>query len=282
MKINIGFLLSYDYELLKHAVPLVYDEADKIILAVDENYITWSGNKFEIDESFYDWLSNFDRDNKIEVYRDNFYIPENTSMENEVRERNMIAEQLGEGICIQLDADEYVLDFKGMVSFLKKHKNKLSSKKIQICPYLIDIYKKSEEGFFLIEETTPFYMGTTHPHYVRGRKNYKQQKWYIPFVVVHQTWGRSEEELKFKLENWGHNTDFDVEEFFKFWRLIDKNNYQDFSNFHPLDKNAWKKLIYIPETDIQNIINNPIVSTIIPKSKYLMKNLGQEFKFLFK
>ena len=55
-KIHVGFLLSYDYEKLKLSIPPVYNLSDKIFLAVDENLNTWSGNKFEIEGSFFKWL----------------------------------------------------------------------------------------------------------------------------------------------------------------------------------------------------------------------------------
>jgi hypothetical protein len=35
-KIHIGFLLSYDYELLKFSLPPVYKSADRIFLARDK------------------------------------------------------------------------------------------------------------------------------------------------------------------------------------------------------------------------------------------------------
>ena len=34
-KIQVGFLVSYDYDLLRNAIPLVYDFADSIFLAID-------------------------------------------------------------------------------------------------------------------------------------------------------------------------------------------------------------------------------------------------------
>ena len=44
--------MSYDYEFLKQSLPLSYKNADKIVLTLDENYNTWSGNKFEVDADF--------------------------------------------------------------------------------------------------------------------------------------------------------------------------------------------------------------------------------------
>ena len=48
-KIHVGFLLSYDYELLKIALPPVYKSSDRIFIAIDKEYLTWSGNKFTVE-----------------------------------------------------------------------------------------------------------------------------------------------------------------------------------------------------------------------------------------
>jgi hypothetical protein len=66
-KIHVGFLLSYDYDKLKLSIPPVYKAADRIFLAIDENLNTWSGNKFEIDDSFFKWLDEFDTEKKVEI-----------------------------------------------------------------------------------------------------------------------------------------------------------------------------------------------------------------------
>ena len=112
-KIQVGFLVSYDYELLKNAIPQVYKESDTIFLAIDKDRKTWNGNSFEIKEDFFQWINVFDVDAKIEIYEDQFYCPELTAMQCEVRERKLLGEKMGIGNwLIQLDADEYFLDFK--------------------------------------------------------------------------------------------------------------------------------------------------------------------------
>ena len=55
-KIHVGFLLSYDYIKLKNSIPPVYKMADKIFIAVDHEFRTWAGQKFEVDAAFFDWF----------------------------------------------------------------------------------------------------------------------------------------------------------------------------------------------------------------------------------
>lgn len=283
MKINVGFLVAYDYDLLKISIPLIYEDATKIVLALDKNLQTWSGNFFKIEDSFFEWIEEIDIHKKIVIYKEGFYLPENTAMQNEVRERNMLAKEMGDGFCIQLDADEFVLDFKGMVRFLNNHEKKLTgTKKYQICTYWNDVYKETEDGFLFVKEVSPFYVGTNQPDFVRGRKNRNHEKWYIPFAVIHLTWGRSEEELKFKLENWGHITDFNTNKFFNFWKSINKTNYKDHQYFHPLNSTSWKELHFLEGKNITEIIKSNNFPDLIPQIKMKLKNLAQKFKFLFK
>ncbi len=282
MKINVGFLVAYDYELLKTSIPLVYKYADKIVLAVDKNLQTWSGNYFTIDDSFFSWIQEFDLDNKITVYKDCFYQPENTAMQNEIRERNMMTKVMGNGLCLQLDADEFVLNFKELTIYLKNINKKLnSSKSYQICAYWIDVYKKTKNGYLFVKDISPFYLGSNKPNFYRGRKSKNQKKLYIPFLVIHLTWGRSAEELKFKLNNWGHNSDFDTEAFFKFWTSINENNYTNHQYFHPLNKKAWKELIFVEGKTITDIIQQNNFPSLVPTTKMKLKNIAQSFKFQF-
>ena len=48
-KIQVGFLMSYDYELLKKSIHPVYGEADSIFIALDKDQKTWTETRFEIE-----------------------------------------------------------------------------------------------------------------------------------------------------------------------------------------------------------------------------------------
>ena len=125
MKIKTGFLVAYDYEMLKKAIPCIYNASDIICLCIDENRITWGGNKFNIEFSFFDWLNDFDIDKKIVVYEDKFYNANLSPMQMETAQRNKMAEYLGlDGWHIQLDVDEYFINFDQFVQVLKKIKSK--------------------------------------------------------------------------------------------------------------------------------------------------------------
>ncbi len=283
MNVNVGFLVAYDYELLKESIPRVYNEASKIVLAVDHKQRTWANNIYTIAPSFWEWIKNFDTKNKIEIYKDDFYDSTLTPMENETRERQMLANFMGEGVTIQLDADEYFVNFEGFVKYIDKHKKKLNNtKKVQICCFSINIYKYTKNGILTTPETCSFYIGTNSPDYIRGRKNKDQQKWYVPFICIHQSMGRTNEELEFKLKNWGHKDDFDGVDYFKKWQQINESNYESFKNLHPLGSNSWKYLEYYKGTSLNDISKQLQNDKKLSPYFLWIKNMAQKLKFIFK
>ena len=146
-KIQTGFLVSYDYEKLKKSIPPVYEKSDEIFLALDHENRTWTGTKFEIDDAFFAWIDTFDVDKKITIYRDDFYIPELSPIDNDSRERTLLSEKMGIGNwLVQVDADEIFLDFDKFVETLRKYdhfldnpeknKSQLSGFLLPSSPYL--------------------------------------------------------------------------------------------------------------------------------------------------
>src|SRR5690349_10266607 len=110
--IKVGFCVSYDWVLLKRSLPRVYGQADKICLSIDKNRRSWTGTPYVFDEdAFRSWISSVDVQNKIDVYEDDFALSNLSAMENDTRQRNLMAKRLGKGGWhIQVDSDEYFLD----------------------------------------------------------------------------------------------------------------------------------------------------------------------------
>jgi hypothetical protein len=50
--IKVSYLVSYDYFMLLTSIRQLYEYVDKIVVAIDIDRKTWSGNTFEIPESF--------------------------------------------------------------------------------------------------------------------------------------------------------------------------------------------------------------------------------------
>lgn len=285
-EIQVGFLMSYDYKLLKNSIPLVYKDADSITIALDENLRTWSGEKFEVDENFFLWLKSFDTEKKIIIYRGNFFNSNLNAMENEVKERKMLAAKMGIGNwIIQIDSDEYFVNFKNFTEELKlrnKYLNNPEKKQIQIAGYYVNLYKYTDDGILYVSKARNQKFATNYPSYVTGR-NTKQQVIYIPNIVIHECLSRSEEEIRTKFTNWGHSHQVNIDEFLDKWRKIDQSNYDKFENLFYLEPEKWKKLNYVEGKSIAEISDNLNYRKLMPSKSYLLsKNFGQWFKSILK
>lgn len=258
MIIKVGYLLSYDFKYIKTSLPKIYDCDDitEIYLAYDENNKTWSGNDANIDSSFFDWIKEFDKKNKIKLYKDNFFIPSLSSIECDTRERNLLAQQMGD--CdwyIQIDSDEYVVDIKGLIDKLKKISFENPDEKISVTGKFLTLFKENKGGFFAISPIQEdCWLATNNPQYEYARVNWQNKKIEINNIIVHQSWAREEGEILQKIKNWGHNNDFDTQIFFEMWEKLDNKNYKNYKNFHPLTGKDWKKLIFLDYT-IDGLLN---------------------------
>ncbi len=285
VKIKVGMLVSFDYQYIYHSLPRVYEHSDSITLAVDHEYRTWAGISFTIENKFWDWIKEIDIDNKIIIYRDNFFDPKLDALANDSRERNMLAQKMGSGgWIVQIDSDEYFLDFKQFVDFLREHGHwtKPDAKPIDIGAFLIPLYKQTKDGFLYIKNSfETVVLATNKPEYLRARRSDHYIR-YTPFYLFHQTWARGEDEIWFKLNSWGHMTDFNIESYFNFWKASDKNNYKYIKNFHPLYQNLWQDLEWCRGTDIEKFIENFSEASVtrVPPKFYLKKRVGQVLKKL--
>lgn len=285
-KIQVGFLVSYDYELLKTAIPTVYSEADSVFLAIDINRKTWKGEDIFIDPSFFEWIDTYDKDHKIVIYEDDFFVSHFTTMQCEIRERKMLAEKMGIGNwLIQIDADEYFVDFKKFVTTLRKYDSYLinpKAKPIQIFAFWVMLYKYTENGILYVDKPLKAVFATNYPSYKNGRR-IKGRQIYTDSIVLHESLSRSEEELRFKLQNWGHNTQINSE-FMDKWLVVNEHNYKEYRNFYFIEPERWKKLGFLPTKDIKEVKEwlETHGSLRVSKKKVFFKNLGQRFKFFMK
>jgi len=285
-KIHVGFLLSYDYEKLKLSIPSVYRSADRIFIAEDINKNTWTGNKFSVDEDFYKWLEKFDVDNKIEIYRDNFYITHLSGIQNDTRERHLLSQKMGIGNwLIQVDSDEYFLDFDSFVTQLRKYDSYLDNPKktpIQISGFHVDIYKYLDDGLLYVKDTCKVLVATNYPNYKLARQS-RERVIYVNSLIFHESLARTENELELKLKNWGHSHEVN-NEFMNKWKRANKDNYNEIKNVFYLNPKQWGSIGYIKTKNIEGLKNhlNEIEIRKITSFFIFSKNFGQWFKHLFK
>ena len=266
--IKVGFCVSYDWELLRKSVPRIYAQADLICLALDKDRKSWSRNTFEFDDhSFYKFVKELDVEKKIDIYEGCFSLPDLNARQNCNRHRMLIAERMGKGGWhLQIDSDEYFLDFAGFVDELRKiNRNPTGSEKpVNVLACWVPLIKKIDGGYLYVNfknqipETAPF--ATSKPDYQRARHN-GHFNILLPYYVIHETWARSEDDLWFKISNWGHSSE-ELDElekrqsYFNLWKSLDSRNFQYVSNIHPTKGETWPALGYCSGDTIDSFITN--------------------------
>jgi hypothetical protein len=275
--IKVGFCIAYDWQLLAFSLPRIYESAELICISIDKDRISWSGNSYQFDyERFRAFIASVDFENKIRIVEEDYHLPNLTPMQNEVRQRNMLAVHMGkEGWHIQLDSDEYFLDFSGFAKYLRSLPI-AKSRTVNICCPLFVLFKKLAKGYLCIkpvqnDKMEYIQIASQNPHYEYGRRN-GRLKIYTNFALIHQSWARNEDEIRQKVSSWGHVNDFDVNNFLLLWKNLDDSNYNQYKNFHPIQSETWPALELIPASDIQDLIahymrNPPDLSPLFLKMK---------------
>ncbi|POS01959.1 hypothetical protein [Flavobacterium croceum] len=269
-KIKVGLLISYDFNLIFNALPRIYDYVDEIYLSYDKNFLTWSGKKISIPEDFFGKIKEYDRLKKIKYHIDNFYIDVENPIINDTIQRNLLKKEMGyTDWCIQIDVDEYFINFSLVRDFLLKNSFliKYTDKKINIRGKWVTLFKKLENGYLFIDNDESFSFVNNAREYNYAR-NIDGKQFQTNFYAIHQSWAREESEVALKISNWGHKNDFDTESFFNFWKNVNSSNYMNFKNFHPVYPQEWEKLEFIECNSIDEF-------EVKYKKKYSEKLLNQ-------
>jgi len=260
--VKVGFCVAYDWELLQYALPLVYKDSDVICLSIDKDRMSWANQSYAFDnERFYALINSIDTDHKIKFLEEDFHIASLSPSENEVRQRELMAKFMGSGGWqIQLDCDEYFLNFTGFVQFLRKLPSN-SYQDVNVCCAIMTLFKQVEGGFLSIpfhskNKIEFFQIASRNPAFTYGRRN-GYFNIYTDFVILHQSWARSAQDVYDKIANWGHKNDFDTQAYFERWNTLSAENYAAFTDFHPINPPLWSSLVLMQANSIGDLIKNP-------------------------
>lgn len=252
-QIKVGFLISYDYELLFTSMIIVYDFVDTIYLVIDSERKTFSGENYNLPDSFFERVKEMDVADKIVFFEEPFYSPTRTAIENETRERNLLSMKMGSNCWkMQIDVDEFFADFKAVTKFLDKHSYLLSHPQcnaVNLRANWVTLFKQTPNGFLYIDNKEHFSFATNviAKHYFgRDLTSIDNREIATNFIAVHQSWARKPEEVYQKITNWGHKNDFDIENYFNFWLSVSEDNYVNFVDLHPFHPKHWKCLKFMP------------------------------------
>lgn len=289
-KIKVGFLISYDYQYLFQSMKMVYDFVDEIILAIDVDRLTWSGEKFKLPDEFFAMIGALDSLGKVAFFEDRFYLPALSPIENETRERNLLSQLMGDGCWkLQIDVDEYFINFEDVVKFLRQNDYFLYKPQynaVNLRATWVTLFKKTSNGFLYIDDKEHFSFATNRvaKHYfARDLNAIDNREIKTEFVAVHQSWAREPEEVWQKITNWGHKNDFDTKKYFDFWMDVNEDNYVNFVDLHPFHPKSWPKLQFLDCQTIAEFTEKyraiHVAKPTLIEKKYYKKYIKNSLKF---
>lgn len=264
-KISAISLISYDAKYLPNSIKTYYDYVDEIILGLDEDRITWSGNAFSFDEDeLWAQLQEIDKENKISIIEDNFH-KSKTAIENDNYERNFLMGECSYDWVISIDADEELLNAKDFFYKFCKYAQPYKSK-IDVCMTWATPYKIIDNTALVIanEDGSPFF-GEVQGVMTSRDSTFTYARWTdksaaggnrieSPLVALHWSLCRSQEDLYTKIHNIGHSDIVEKDPFFQIWQQVTLDNYHELRNFKTsgLGGAQWPKLVAVPINDLKN------------------------------
>ena len=197
------------------------------------------------EEALSRFIESRDTVHKIKVLRANFHNLARP-IDNDTAERNFLSTQCKPGNwIIQIDADELMLNPLEFQSFMVENEEVLDGCAIKA--NWITVFKAfSGTKFLVIDNNSPtaekIFVGTKLSNSYTMCRDTNEMAIQTPLRLLHASWGRTREELDQKLNNWGHSKDFNTNAFLEMWDKVTLENYQLFTNLHPLHGPHWPKL----------------------------------------
>lgn len=270
-------LISYDANrFLAKSIERYYDYVDEIVLGIDKDRMTWSGNSFNIDEStLWSELSTLDGDKKISIIEEDFHQSE-VAIENDNYERNFLKGQCTNDWIFSFDADEWLVNAKEFFyeycPIVERYYNKYD-----ICMTWATPYKVVEdaEGNSIIlvianQDGTPFF-GENQGMTTSSDSTFTYARWTdksaaghnrlaSPLVALHWSLCRPDKELHEKIHNIGHSDLVEKDPFYQIWSKVDFDNYKELKDFKTsgLGSVQWPSLEAIPSEHVEDYIKQNV------------------------
>jgi hypothetical protein len=262
-KKSVISLISYDAEYLPDSIRSYYPYVDEIVLGLDRDRISWSGNKFSFDESaLWKQLSAIDVDNKISIIEENFHAS-SVPIENDTHERNFLKAKCEHDWIFSFDADEvlvnaheFFVDFCPLVEGYK-------DVELMFTWYLM--YKEFEDGYLVIADENRKHAFkkdvqgfTAHRDlhtFTYCRWTNSQKKILSPLGIKHFSFCRTQDQLSKKVNNFGHSAESRADPFYSIQRTVTKQNYEDMINFKTHGSGAqWPTLKFVLKDELDSYL----------------------------
>lgn len=260
-KKSVISLISYDANYLPNSIRSYYDYVDEIVLGLDKDRISWSGNKFSFNEDeLWKQLKAIDYDNKISIIEENFH-RSSVPIENDTHERNYLKSKCEYDWVFSFDADEvlanareFFVDFCPLVQDYKD---------VELMFTWFLMYKKVENGYLVIADESREHVFkkdiqgfTAHRDlntFTYCRWTNSQNKILSPLGIIHYSFCRNDDELSDKINNFGHSIESKRDPFYSTQRTVTLDNYYAMKDFKTHGSGAqWPTLKFVPHEQLNN------------------------------
>ena len=238
-KKSVISLISYDAHYLPESIKSYYNYVDEIVLGLDKDRISWSGNRFSFDEAeLWKALSEIDTEGKITVVEENFH-RSRVPIENDTHERNFLKEQCSNDWIFSFDADEILINakefFEDFCPLVENYKD------VELMFTWFLLYKELPEGYLIIADENRNHVFTKDVQGFTARKNlhtYTYCRWTnapkkikSPLGILHYSFCRPDKDLTVKVNNFGHSVESKRDPFYDIQKTVNATNYKNMLNF---------------------------------------------------
>ena len=266
-------LISYDANrFLPKSIERYYNYVDEIVLGIDKDRITWSGNPFSInEEALWAELSQIDGDGKIVIIEEDFHQSE-IAIENDNFERNFLKAQCSHDWIFSFDADEMLVNakefFYDFCPIVEPYKDKMDICMTWATPYKVVSDEEGNSQTLVIANSdgSPFF-GENQGVVTSKNSTFTYARWtdksaagdkrlMSPLVALHWSLCRPDQELHEKINNIGHSDLVEQDPFYQIWSQVTWENYQELENFKTsgLGGAQWPQVVPIPYDQVEDYI----------------------------
>lgn len=260
-KKSVVSLISYDANFLPASIRSYYEYVDEIVLGLDKDRISWSGNRFTFDEAeLWKQLKSIDYDNKINIIEENFH-RSRVPIENDTHERNYLKSKCEHDWVFSFDADEVLANAREFfVDFCPLVEN---YKDIELMFTWFLMYKRVEGGHLVIadedrnhvfkKDIQGFTANRDLNTFTYCRWTNSQNKILSPLGIIHYSFCRDDKELSDKINNFGHSIESKQDPFYEVQRTVNLDNYKNMRNFKTHGAGAqWPTLRFVSDAELNN------------------------------
>lgn len=261
---SVVSLVSYDSYLLPESIKSYYPYVDEIVLGIDEDDISWSGQNVPIDRTtIFSQLKELDTDKKIVIIEENFH-RSNSPIENDTHERNYLKAQCTNDWVFSFDADEVLVNPEEFF--------------VDFCPIVQDyddleimftwflLYKEVPNGYLIIanEDGSLFNKDIQGFTAHRDLHTFTYCRWtnagkkvLSPLAIKHYSFCRPQKDLDLKIHNFGHSAESIKDPFYDTQKQVTMDNYHLLKNFKTSGMGEqWPALTFVNRQHLDIVLQN--------------------------